>query len=340
MQGERYDIEELRLALQSNVRAVLIGLGYDAKGQRNQLECARCPGRVHSRRRAMVVSVSKALWKCHVCGTGGDMIALVAQTHGLDTRTQFGEVAKLAAELVGLAPAAAGPEAEARRAAMRQRVADQERAAAIQAEREAKEREAAIASARQFWPRLPPMTEEAHAYLLERRLPPGRFTAVQLRASYEGVVVPLHDRAGEVVNLVTRRWPRLGEPKTKGRWSCPSLGTLVGRLGDVDEGGEVVLCEGVFDTLTAVVAWPWATVLGAHGAENLPKLATAIAETVRDRHGRLLIPPHDDKAGARTGVAVALAAVRAGLREGIDLEILELGGAKDLNEAWCKGWRP
>lgn len=340
MQGGRYDMDELRLALQSNVRAVLVALGYDAKGKRNQLEVARCPGRIHNNRRAMVVSVSKALWKCHVCGTGGDMIDLVAMTHGLDKRSQFGEIVKLAAELVGLAPAAQGPEEERRRADIQRRLAEQKERAAREEAEEAERQRIAQLSAAQLWPQLPPISAEAERYLASRGVPVASLPPGIVRASRYGVVVPLYDPAGTLINVVMRRWPRLGEPKTIGRASCASMGTMCGRIVDIRRGSDVVLCEGVFDTLTALLAWPHAVVLGAHGGENLPKLAPIVARAVREAEGRMFVPAHFDKAGVKMGTAVARAAIDAGLRVDIDLEIVDFGSAKDINEAWQKGWRP
>ena len=104
-------------------------------------------------------------------------------------------------------------------------------------------------------------------------------------------------------------------------------------------GSPVVLVEGVMDALTAKLAWPNGTVLGANGAGNLVRIARAAVGRVRMAGTRLLLVPHDDEPGIRAMAAAGEVALGAGLELGSMLRVVELP-AKDLNAAWCDGWRP
>lgn len=44
----------------------------------------------------------RVVWHCHGCGEGGDLIGLVADVHGINSRERFVEAAHLAASLVGV----------------------------------------------------------------------------------------------------------------------------------------------------------------------------------------------------------------------------------------------
>jgi hypothetical protein len=136
-----------------------------------------------------------------------------------------------------------------------------------------------------------------------------------------------------ILNVVLRRRTLLGDaPKTPGLDACPTSGTFVGRIDDITPASVVVVVEGVFDALTARLAWPDAVVLGAHGASRLPQVAEAAAAR---KPRRMLLVPHDDLAGRR-----ATADARAGVEAlGLSFELVQLG-SKDLNDAWRAGWRP
>ena len=103
---------------------------------------------------------------------------------------------------------------------------------------------------------------------------------------------------------------------------------------------EVVLTEGVMDSITARLAWPYAIVLGAHGAGNMPKVARVAAPLVAKLGTRMLVVPHQDKSGIESARAACVSALDAGLsiRKGT-LRIVKTG-EKDLNDAWTRGWRP
>lgn len=50
------------------------------------------------------------------------------------------------------------------------------------------------------------------------------------------------------------------EPKTPGLTGHPTDGTLVGHLGLIARGSDVIVAQGVIDSLTAALAWPDAAV--------------------------------------------------------------------------------
>lgn len=146
-----------------------------------------------------------------------------------------------------------------------------------------------------------------------------------------------------VVNVVRRSLPSAvfkGFPKTLGLTGCPTLGALVGNVDHIRIGSDVVVCEGVIDTLTAALAWPHALVFGAHGALRMPDIAHEVSRRTRKARGRFYLCVHADKTGERYAEEAGLLAMQAGLALDRDLLLVDHGDAKDLNEAWQQGWRP
>lgn len=149
-------------------------------------------------------------------------------------------------------------------------------------------------------------------------------------------------------------------PKTPGAKDAPTAGTLVGHLQQLRPGGTAVVVEGVIDSLTAALAWPDAVILGAHGVGNYPLVAGYAARHVRDRAAHLFLvahndPPRRDPATGDTrpgiGQAAADEAMRLAIEEGLvttdgggepvcRVRAVDIGGHKDLNDAWRAGWRP
>ncbi len=283
-------------------------------------------------------------WTCKACGASGDLIDLLARLAGLDPRADFPRVLALGAQVSGAMSDQFAGHGAARAGLKRIGRPDRD------AERAARAVQRAQARARtpRLWCHILPDHSVGRDYLGRRALdvdllivrgavrfqprgwrpgdPPGDPTVV------------LYDWDGACLNLVRRRVAG-DEPKAPGLRGAPTDGTLIGRLPEVHDGADVVLAEGVTDSLTAVLAWPRAVVLGAHGAGMLAKIAAAAAPAVRAASGRLLIVPHADQVGQDAAVAAAAHALDAGLSIGRDLDVLELGGL-DLNEAWCAGWRP
>lgn len=328
------DIEEIRAAL--TARRVLDYYQHPTKrGGRDELESSACPRRADHSRRAFTINVDTGLWRCYPCAIAGDAIKLVAEFERL---TDFPAVLIRCAEIAGVT-ALELPDAE------RQRRRDAWRAARIQADVEARARRknlelAAVPLATAYWGSLSPAHARGAEYLAERGLgDAARFVRFDLRAQ-GSPAIPLHTSAGAVRNVVRRRLPELGEPKTPGLRDCPTAGTLLGRLGDIRRHGSAVITEGVADTITSVLAWPGSIPLGAHGACNLPAVAKAAARRCHEVGARLVLVPHDDRTGHDAAVDAARAAVSAGLSVQRGTLVIVKHGAKDLNDAWRGGWRP
>lgn len=79
-------------------------LGLDiARGARPDRVRVKCPW--HNEKHAscaLSVRDGHVVAHCFSCGSGGDLLALVAAVHGLDTRHDFRRVAAIAADLVGV----------------------------------------------------------------------------------------------------------------------------------------------------------------------------------------------------------------------------------------------
>lgn len=331
------DLAEVRHAL--TVRAVLDAYQHPTRRSgRDEVESTACPRRADHSRRAFTARLSTGLWQCRPCMVAGDALRLVAEFERLSDRDDFPAVLARAAEIAGVGPSVLSPEQRRERSAIWRREATQ-RAASERRERADLERRA-VPRATGYWEQLPDRDPRGEAYLrirgvvaiLERGV-------VRFDPRHDGSpAIALYTSTGQIRNVVRRRPPELGEPKTPGLPSCPTAGTLVGHLGEL--AADVVVTEGMIDTLTAELAWPGARVLGAHGAGNLASIVRAVAPLVAKRRGRLLIAPHNDAAGAAACAMAGEVAVEAGLsiRDG-QLQIVRYRN-KDLNDAWRAGWRP
>ena len=328
------DLAEVRHAL--TARRVLDYYQHPTRrGGRDELESSACPRRGDHSRRAFTINLQSGLWRCYPCAIQGDAIALVAEFERIDIRAAFPAVVARAAEIAGVT-AQAIPDAERarRREAWRlERQRAEQAAAAQRARRDAE----AIPTATRYWA----ACEHEHArgaqYLAERGLGDA---ARLVRYDRGSPAIPLHTSSGDVRNVVRRRLPELGEPKTPGLRDCPTAGTLLGQLAQIRPGVPVVVTEGVADTITAALAWPDGTILGAHGACNLPAVARAAALRAAAVRAPLVLAPHDDATGRSAAIEAAHAAIAAGLslRDGSLVVIRH--GEKDLNDAWRSGWRP
>ncbi|MBE7449181.1 MAG: toprim domain-containing protein [Kofleriaceae bacterium] len=284
-------------------------------------------------------------WTCKACTASGDLLDLLARLTGLEPRRDFRRVLALGAQLAGVSAADHdGTQARRRRdhtardAARRRHEANDAHARRRDARRRAG----------QLWPRLQVDHPAGRAYLGHRGLDVDALIARGLIRFYStgwrvgdatgDPAVALHDGDGELLNVVRRRIG-LDEPRTPGLRAAPTDGTLVGRLDQIQARVDVVITEGIVDTLTAALAWPASVVLGAHGAAQLSCVVAAAAPRVRGWGGRLVLVPDPDPAGQDAAVRAAEHALRAGMSMRRDLDVLELGG-HDLNEAWRAGWRP
>lgn len=319
---------------------------FDVRGKRSghELRTRTCPTCGPRSRDSVVINLTTGRWMDHAHGCAGDALALLAGLAGLNLSLQFREVLELAAEIAGvpLEPTAIVSEVERahRRTEAARRAAEQ-----LEADRadRVERRRAAIERATAAWADLQPAVDvpqiAGEHYVAARGV--ARVSELGLvRFDRAGdVAVALHTADAQVVNVVRRRIDPTADPKVVGMKACPTAGTFINSLADIANGRDVVLVEGVFDALTARLAWPDAVVLGAHGAGNLRKIAAAAAPRIKLARTRLLLVPHDDEAGKRSNIAAGLDAIAAGLRYGRELLVVDTE-AKDLNDAWCAGWRP
>jgi hypothetical protein len=272
--------------------------------------------------------IGKRGWTCKACGAKGDLLDLLARLAGLDVRHDFTRVLELGARLAGEQP-------------------PQERG--TESTGEYTHRDDTRESASRVWNELLPDHPTGRAYLAGRGLDVDALRARDLvrfcpfgwrpADSAGDPVVALHDQDGAVQSLARRRIAD-DDPKTPGLTGHPAGGTLVGHLGQIGRGADVVVAEGLIDALTAALAWPHAIVLGAHGASNVASICEAAAPRVKAAGGRLLLVPDTDAVGREAARLGLTAARTAGLRLGRELVQIDLGDHADLNEAWCAGWRP
>jgi hypothetical protein len=219
------------------------------------------------------------------------------------------------------------------------------------------EQAAAAARVPLLWSaREPYHSDKGEPYLARRGLDPARLIAsgaVRFRADGSPCVL-LHDLdTGAPVNIVTRQIDgdskvltldirrTLGKREAVGSHS--TLGSLVGRVGDLDTAGEgadvAILVEGVADTLAAVLAFPGCVVIGANGWYRMADIAAAIAPRVVEARGWLLVGVHADKEGIAGATRAIRAAVDAGLEIDRTVDTIDIGEHKDLADAWSAGWR-
>lgn len=334
------DVDEVRAALRTHV--VLDFYGWKVKKSGDELESSACPQRADHTRRAFVVNSTSGRWQCFPCATSGDLFDFIAAAERLQMPAEFSTVLAKAAEIAGVGPSQlTADERRAKREEWKRRAEEADR----------KEREdrrlrdiAAVPIATAYWDSLLSEHNRGVEYLRERRVDEVLSLcsdAVRFDPKHSGSpALALFSRDAEIRNVVARRVPELGEPKTPGLYQCPSAGTLVNAVCQIERERDVVLTEGVMDSVTARIAWPYAIVLGAHGAGNLPKVARIAAPIAAKAKTRILVVPHRDRRGFETAVEACRFAVDAGLstRKG-SLRIVN-HGEKDLNDAWRLGWRP
>lgn len=335
------DIDEVRAAL--TTRAVLDFYGWTAKRSGDELESKACPQRSDHSRRAFVINANSGRWQCFPCATSGDLFDFIAAAERISTTSDFGAVLAKAAEIAGVGPSTLTVEEQrARRAEWQRR--RQEAEAREREERRARD-EAAVPTATAHWASLLPGHPRGREYLAERGVDaicttPDFGDVIRFDPHHAGSpATPLYARDGAIRNVVARRVPELGEPKTPGLRDCPTAGTLVNAVCQIETSRDVVLTEGVMDSLTARLAWDAAIVLGAHGAGNLPKIARLAAPAVAAARTRMLVVPHRDRRGYETARAACAIAVEAGLSLRRGTLAIVSHGAKDLNDAWRGGWR-
>lgn len=306
---------------------------FAVKGRRSgaRFRTKLCPTCGPRSRDSVSIDLATGMWRDHAHGCTGDLLSLLGGLAGVDPRQRFRELLELAASIAGVTPGVHVDATRARDVAAHRAELDQEDAA--------ERRAAALRSASASWSRLSTQSEAGAAYLEARGVGDVRELGLVRFFAAGDVALALKTADGKAINVVRRRIGD-GEPKVLGLRACPTLGTFVDAVADIEHQRDVVLVEGMFDALTARLAWPAAVVLGAHGANNLPKIAAAAAKRIKLAHARLLLVPHNDAAGVKAMTAAGRAAMAAGLRLDRELVVVDVGHVKDLNDAWRAGWRP
>lgn len=340
----RLDKAEVVAALQARAVLDYFEIKYRNAGSQLRVKvCVVCGGDDD-----MVVSAAVGTWICHRCDARGDIFALVGILVGLDAKVQFPRVFEVARDIARLS-ARSGTAVCSRSAATATAIADRRRNdAAEQVRRQANARQ----RAKRYWDSLPTRNGAGEAYLSKRGLEQligrddlVRFTLPGAFGSHETANEPavlIRDVDGAPLSVTCRRFPVRGKPKTPTMLGCPTEGTLVGSVVDIVAGARVYVTEGIFDALTGAVVWPGSVVLGATGTGRLPFVAELAAPYVLAHGGTMHLVPHADDSGAGRTAAIkaGVAASAAGLVLGKTLFVVRLGGHKDLNDAWCAGWRP
>lgn len=334
MTSARFDRDEIAGHAQRVVRAVFAEQNETLHVVGDEARTRLCPMCGPRSRDAVVVNLVTGRWIDHAHGCSGDMFDIVASLAGLDARRDFVRVKELAAELAGLDASTPTGDLTQRRADTARRRAEQER---VNKELQRERREEAISRATPTWLGLARRSDVGEQYLASR----GVLDVLEhVRFTPSGeVALALHGADGRIVNVVRRRRPG-SEPKVLGMKGAPTAGTFIDAVSGIVHGRDVVLCEGMFDALTAHIAWPDAVILGAHGAGNLPRIAAAAIPRVKLAGSRLVLVPHADAAGHKAMEIAGRRALAAGLVLDVRLLLVEGHGAKDLNEAWVSGWRP
>ena len=349
-------LEDIDAAL--TVEAALAWAGLDGDTHRDRFGDwygRRCPLEYHNRSiRAFTIDPDRKLWICNCHGIGGDLLKLIAIKSGFSTRgPDFRRVMQIAAEIAGVAARPLTTEERAQRiAAHRER---REREARERMERLQFERAWAIEHAAAYWHALPTRNRPGERYLKERGLlgaierglvrfdPMSEWLSAGVRDS---LAIPVFSADGKIVNVRRRRLPRYVHGPDGQRFSplaryisAYGHGTYAGSISDVAAGRDVALVEGFADSITAALAWPETTVIGAQSCVELPELAKHIAPRVARHGGRMLVCPHRDDDGIRNALRAGEIAIDAGLRIDETLVIVRYP-ADDLNAAWAGGWRP
>jgi hypothetical protein len=270
------------------------------------------------------------MWHCHACDKGGDLLALVAVGEGLDVRTEFPEVLKIAAAIAGVdnvddfGSGAVKPPPKARPAPpallpIADRIANAKRRAAWVWSRLVGREDMAHSSVDNYLTKWRGLDAAIIRRREELREAPLRCTPEERTKSEElarlskifavpGVALPVRALTdGRLVDVRIRRYePREGQPKIVGMLGGVTTAPaeagrprkLVGCYGHPELiNADLVVCvEGAFDYLSGLQVWPGAAVLGATDAGSLALVVAHAARELagRDQRSRLLIVEQND----------------------------------------------
>lgn len=356
----RYDLDEIRANL--SVDLVLDHYGIEVeRPARGNWRGHQCPLEYHRKSPgAFAIDPETGLWICYAGCVGadgtrrlaGDLFTIIAIREELPvTREGFTAAVPIAAELTGVAPGVVfSPAERAARDKTRRDAIERRKREQAAARREHRAR--SIAEATAYWNALAARGAPGEDYLRSRGLLAvvARGLVRFDRRDRDSIAMPLRTYDGMIANVIRRRLPAWAPTADDRFRPLPGLwakGTYVGAIAEIgaaaDAHGpelEVVLAEGLADSLTAVLAWPRAVVLGARSAPELPEIAGHAAPLIAKHGGRLLMVPHRDDAGftdTKHAIDVALA---AGLRLDAGTLAIVDHSKDDLNASWCAGWRP
>lgn len=362
------DLDELRQEVLDKITVSDLLSSYGHKfrkgGGRNELQSKECPRRQdHSSPDAFRFNVVKKRWQCFPCNATGDVFTYVAEMERLDCVSDWRAVLQRSAEIAGVTVTIATPEERARRVEelRAHRLARQQQ---VDAEEQDQDRRA-IQTATAYWNAMRLCDADGERYLGTRGITPSHVVQLGTRLRFDGADHPHRDRwssdsapslalynlqTNQLDGVVRRRLPSAIEAdtsdtrKTKAPTltGCRGSGAMGNPLSAIRRGQDVIATEGIVDSITSMIAWPDAITIGSNGTGPLANLLAEIARRVVAARGRLLLVPHADEKrqgedAMRPGVR---AAIGAGLRIGFNLKLVDLGTAKDLNEAWTQGWRP
>ena len=314
--------------------AVLDRFGIKYRRAGAELRTSQCPGcGARSRPDTVCINAATVLWCCKARMCKGDAFALIAGYAGLDVKRDYPRVLALAADIAGIGPSL-NPEAERRMTQARE-------ALAAKQTRDDMARAHARALMPERWNNLETRSLIGERYMAGRGIDPRPLRDV-LRFSLTGEpAVPLFDlSSGELAGIQYRCLE--GDKKLRCQPGSQVAGSaLCGRIAEIDtEGTDIaVLVEGLADTLVARLAWPTCAVFGASGADQLTRVAAAVAPRIAGVRGWLLVVADDDEAGLFNAEKAVRAALAAGLVLDRDLLLVELGEHHDLADAWRTGWR-
>lgn len=329
--------EDVRDAL--TVESIIDRYGLVAKRRGSQYrlrQCPRCGSK--SSREAIAIDARTGSW-CHHGferpggDCSGDILDLVAACEGLSCRNDFRRVLAIATEIAGVTDSLTEIERDQRREQAKERARRDVIA-------ELEQRVAARSTAGDAWAALARSTPAGMAYLATRGLDAAALIARDaVRFATDGIVVAIRDADGCPVSTATRLYDPGDRPKVLALRGHSTRGTMVNATSQIRHDRDVIVTEGVLDTLTARVAWPTAVVLGANGAGNIRKVVEMAMIRVRLAGCHLWLVPHDDTQGISAVSVAGQIAIAAGLELDESLGVVDLAH-KDLNDAWCAGWRP
>ena len=314
-------------------------LGVELRGRGAQRRAKVCPACGERGGWSVVVTMASGLWHCKPHGCGGSAFDLAAFTLGCDPRRDFAAALEEVARFADVSPEELTTEERMRRekertrreAEGRERTEQQERAriAAAWGLASAAMAEATVTHSRGM------------AYLeQERGLRGYTERGVVVYFDRDGnIAVPLFGLDGKPINVVRRLLPPHGETKVLGLKGCPGVGYFGAPVEWLDQiRGHVFITEGLLDYLTAsyLLHDHSNRAYGAHGASNIPRLVAFLAPLVAARRLRFCYVVHEDQAGGDNVERAIEAAMAAGVPFDPEIDLFNLGGASDLNEALCK----